>query len=291
MQRDESPGLLIVEDDLDLAEMLSAYFHAQGYTVATTPLGEQALQLAVTQPPDLILLDIRLPDTDGFEVSRRLRASHRTRYIPIIFLTERSTRLERLQGLEIGLTDYVTKPFDIQELRLRVHNTLRRTAEGQNTNPVTGLPEPDHTLETVVELNDGAPGEWSMLVVHVRGMLDFREMYGFIAGDDVLRVIGLTLSHAVSEVCEDAGFCGHLDEDIFTLAAPIALAPALRTRIAGRLHGSLEIITPAASRDKAVPVDRLALAVARLNTPLPPFDSAETLKRVLLDAPTTMVIE
>lgn len=291
MQRDESPGLLIVEDDLDLAEMLSAYFDAQGYAVTTTPLGEQALRLATEQSPDLILLDIRLPDIDGFEVSRRLRASHRTRYVPIIFLTERGTRVERLQGLEIGLTDYVTKPFDIQELRLRVYNTLRRTAEQQGTHPVTGLPEPHQTLAAVIELNAEPPGEWSVLIVHLRGMLDFRETYGFIAGDDVLRVIGLTLSHAVNEVCEEMGFCGHLDEDIFLLAGPTALTPALRTRIAGRLHGSLEVITPATSRGRGEDEDRLALAVARITTPLPPFDSAETLKRVLLDVPRTMVIE
>src|SRR5690606_39567020 len=75
MRRDQQPRLLIVEDDLDLAEMLSAYFGMQGYAVASTGRGEEAIRLASAHPPDLILLDIRLPDIDGLEISRRLRES------------------------------------------------------------------------------------------------------------------------------------------------------------------------------------------------------------------------
>ncbi len=107
---------------------------------------------AVRRRPDLTILDIRLPDIDGYEVARRLRSNRRTEDIPIIFLTEKRNRVDRLQGLEIGADDYITKPFDIQELRLRVRNALRRSSHGALNNPVTNLPEGGLVDERLREL-------------------------------------------------------------------------------------------------------------------------------------------
>ena len=95
---EEQSRILIIEDDLDVAEMLEAYFNVQGYNVATANWGEDAVKTSQLQPPDLIILDIRLPDIDGYEVARRLRNNRRTENIPIIFLTEKRTRADRLQG-------------------------------------------------------------------------------------------------------------------------------------------------------------------------------------------------
>ena len=122
--------ILIVEDDLDIADMLNAYFRVQGYEVLTVNWGEDGMRSCLTGTPDLVILDIRLPDIDGFEVARRLRANRKTREIPIIFLTEKRERKDRLKGLELQADDYITKPFDIQELRLRVRNALQRSRQG-----------------------------------------------------------------------------------------------------------------------------------------------------------------
>ncbi len=138
---DNKSKILIVEDDLDVAEMLNAYFRVQGYDVFTVNWGEDGVRAAQTVLPDLIILDIRLPDIDGFEVARRVRSDRRTNEIPIIFLTEKRERIDRLQGFEVGADDYITKPFDVQELRLRVRNALKRVGQGSLTNPVSGLPE------------------------------------------------------------------------------------------------------------------------------------------------------
>jgi len=137
----EKQSILIVEDDLDLAEMLNAYFRVQGYDVLTAAWGEDAVRISQENTPDIVLLDIRLPDIDGYEVCRRMRTQRRTENLPIIFLTERRDRIDKLQGLELGVVDYITKPFDIQELRLRVRNALRRASLESLVNPVTGLPE------------------------------------------------------------------------------------------------------------------------------------------------------
>ena len=98
----DKPRILIVEDDLDLAEMLHSYFRVQNYDVLTAAWGEEALQISRENDVSLIVLDIRLPDIDGYEVCRQLRTQRRTQEIPIIFLTEKRDRIDRLEGLKFG---------------------------------------------------------------------------------------------------------------------------------------------------------------------------------------------
>ena len=119
--------ILIVEDDPDVAEMLTAYFRSQEYEVFTVNWGEDGVRSAVQVSPELVILDIRLPDIDGYEVATRLRRDRRTADIPIIFLTEKRDRSDKLQGLEIGADDYITKPFSPRALVARVRALLRRT--------------------------------------------------------------------------------------------------------------------------------------------------------------------
>ncbi len=158
--------ILIVEDDIDLAEMLNAYFRVQGYEVLAAAWGEDAVRIAQQSAPDIALLDIRLPDIDGYEVCRRLRTHRRTESIPIIFLTERRDRIDKLQGLELGVVDYITKPFDIQELRLRVRNALRRAKLETLVNPVTGLSEGKLVDEQLQKLVGAS--HWAVTVMLVK---------------------------------------------------------------------------------------------------------------------------
>jgi len=170
--------ILIIEDDLDVAEMLDAYFRVQGYEVLTANWGEDGVAICQKQHPDLIILDIRLPDIDGFEVAARVRENRRTANIPIIFLTEKRSRSDVLQGLELGADDYITKPFDIQELRLRVRNSLQRSSLGAVTNPVTNLPE---GLLVDERLNDCvSTGDWAIMLISLQNLDVFRENYGFV---------------------------------------------------------------------------------------------------------------
>ncbi len=118
--------LLIVEDDIALAELLVWNFEAQGFSVAHTPDGEEALLLAEEDTPDLILLDWMIENVPGIEVCRRLRRSSACATIPIIMLTARGEEEDRVRGLETGADDYVTKPFSPRELIARVQALLRR---------------------------------------------------------------------------------------------------------------------------------------------------------------------
>ena len=277
--------LLVVEDDLDLAEMLKAYFNVQGFDVLTAAWGKEAVEKAHDQVPSLVVLDIRLPDIDGFEVCRQLRSSRKTQDIPIIFLTEKRDRVDKLQGLELGVVDYITKPFDIQELRLRVRNTLYRAAAKSIENPVTGLPEGEALDERLAHLLKETP-DWAMLIVVLRGMDSFRDLYGFIASDDVLRAISLMIANAVTEASSESGFIGHLDQHDFLLLTAPDHVQALHDRIVERIGQSLDYFYPRDNRGpKAHPGgDRLAIALARLTPADGPFSSAEALKQAALKA-------
>ncbi|MDP3235333.1 MAG: response regulator [Myxococcales bacterium] len=122
--------ILIVDDEADLASLVEFNLKQAGLDTAVALTGEQALQLATRVKPDLVLLDLMLPDISGRDVCRRLRANPQTREVPIVMLTARGEEADRVQGFEVGADDYVTKPFSPRELVLRVKAILRRSGGG-----------------------------------------------------------------------------------------------------------------------------------------------------------------
>jgi len=120
-----TPNLLVVEDDSTLRELLAASLRFAGFAVSATASGAEALRIAASRPPDLVVLDVMLPDLDGFEVLRRLRGGGQE--IPVLFLTARDAGEDKVKGLTAGGDDYVTKPFRLEELIARIRAILRRT--------------------------------------------------------------------------------------------------------------------------------------------------------------------
>ncbi len=121
------PTILIVDDEEDIRELVSLNLAREGYDLLEAGDGLVALNLARKQCPDLIILDLMLPQKDGFSVFRDLRSDSRTHGIPVLMLTARGKLDDRLAGLQMGADDYITKPFSPKELLLRVRNVLRRT--------------------------------------------------------------------------------------------------------------------------------------------------------------------
>ncbi len=122
--------ILIVEDDPDIADLVARYLDKAGFTTERAVSGREALQAIAAKAPDLLVLDLMLPQVDGLEVCRRLRANEATSAIPIIMLTARAEESERIVGLELGADDYLAKPFSPNELVARVRALLRRAARG-----------------------------------------------------------------------------------------------------------------------------------------------------------------
>jgi two-component system OmpR family response regulator len=129
--------LLVVEDDPTLRELLAASLRFAGFDVGTAVDGAEALELADREPPELVVLDVMLPDIGGLEVLRRLRQAH-GEDLPVLFLTARDTPQDKVDGLSAGGDDYVTKPFRLEELIARIHAVLRRA--GRSTGRAAGAP-------------------------------------------------------------------------------------------------------------------------------------------------------
>ncbi len=283
----EDQRILIVEDDIDTSEMLSAYFEAQGYEVLAAAWGEDALRVTEETVPDLVVLDIRLPDIDGYEVCRRLRGHRRTEAVPIIFLTERRERIDRLAGLELGAVDYITKPFDIQELRLRVRNALRRANLGTMVNPVTGLPtDPiiDNQLTLLLQQK-----KWALLSIGIHGLREFSNQYGFVASDDVLRAVALMMKNVAKEMGEEDPFIGHLGESDFVLIGNPNKIDGLKDRVATRLEQAIDYFYPLKDREQSSDErPRISLTISVVRPDDGPFDSPLALKKTALQKQMTV---
>ena len=122
--------ILIVDDEVDLATTIAFNLEQEGFQTSIASTGSQALAEAQQHPhPDLVLLDLMLPDLSGTEICRQLRQHNHTRHIPIIMLTARGSDTDRIVGLELGADDYVVKPFNLRELILRIRAVLKRHAD------------------------------------------------------------------------------------------------------------------------------------------------------------------
>jgi PleD family two-component response regulator len=279
------PHILIVEDQENTAEMLTSYLKAQGYEVTAVGWGNDALAFVEKTVPDLIVLDIRLPDIDGYQVCRQLRAHRRTEHVPVIFLTEKRERKDRLTGLELGAVDYITKPFDVQELRLRVRNVLRRSNLEQLSHPITGLPAASLADERLRELLTGS--DWAILSVGLRGLKAFAESYGFVARDDVVRAVALMLSHVVSEVHDSDVFVGHLDDTSFFVAIAPDRVKQVQQALTVRLDEAMAFFYPradweASQTDPNAELPRLDVTMGVLRSSARSFGSLEDLKQAIV---------
>ena len=224
--------LLVVEDDIDIANMLKIYFTGLQYEVDVANRGADALEKTRHVLPHLIVLDIMLPDIDGYEVCRNLRTNTRTSHIPVIFLTQKDERSDKLQGLELGADDYITKPFDIEELKLRVMGAIRRSERESLTDPRSGLPAGrliEEQLRRIIREEN-----WALLDIRVNHFESFRDVYGFVAGDDVLRFTAMMIGEVVDEVGSSSDFIGHAGGDNFIVITKDERATALKQRLKGR---------------------------------------------------------
>ena len=158
--------VLVVEDERKLRDLVRSYLERAGFTVLSTGSGAEAISLAAEASPDLVVLDLRLPDVPGETVAHELRAVAAT---PILMLTAKSAEEDRIRGLELGADDYVTKPFSPRELVLRVQAILRRGAPtaGQGVTSygegVLVIDEPRRLLTVRGEVVSLTPTEWGIL--------------------------------------------------------------------------------------------------------------------------------
>ena len=231
--------LLVVEDDIDIGNMLKIYFSGMDFDVDVAMRGKDALEKTKQVLPHLIVLDIMLPDIDGYEVCRNLRTNMRTSHIPVIFLTQKDERSDKLQGLELGADDYITKPFDIEELKLRVQGAIKRAERESLTDPRSGRPAgrliEDHLRRIIREKG------WALLDTGINHFEPFKNVYGFVAGDDVIRFTSMLIGEVVDELGTTSDFIGHAGGDNFIILTKEEKAAAIKARLKERFDN--EVLT------------------------------------------------
>ncbi len=208
--------LLLVEDDYDVAEMLVMYFESQNYDVFHADTGVAGIEMARTRFPNLILLDVMLPHMDGYDVCIKLRGMSLTKYIPILFLTQKDERASKVRGLELGADDYITKPFDIDELRLRVQGSINRATRENLHESRTGLPTGPMVDEEIVKRKK-SDSAYTCLNYIVDGFTAYNDVYGFMAGNQVMRHAATTIQRNVSELGTAYDFIGITNDEFIVL--------------------------------------------------------------------------
>jgi PleD family two-component response regulator len=210
------PRILIAEDELNLRQVLTLQLENAGYEVIEAEDGQVALDTAQRVCPDLVLLDVMMPQMDGYEVCRRLRASYVTRHIPIIMLTARHEEDARINGLEGGANDYVTKPWGRRELVLRIKNALEWSRQQRSASPLTGLPG-NHSINEELKrrLSSGTP--FAMLQIDIDFFKSFNDQYGYTRGDQAIQTLARTILDAAQKHSAGKDFVGHIGGDDFVL--------------------------------------------------------------------------
>ena len=212
--------ILAVDDEPAVIQMVSRYLGGAGYEVDSAANGQEALQKVHRRAPDVLLLDIRMPVIDGLSVCRTLREDFRTKGLPIILCTAKMSLEDRLCGYRSGADDYVIKPFDLDELKVRIEGALERRRWDQGSHPLTHLPgSPGIEEEARRRLEKGGP--FAFAYIDIDNFKAYNDAYGYDAGDRIIKEVADSLVQSAVASNLRMGFPGHVGGDDFVLLAPI----------------------------------------------------------------------
>jgi diguanylate cyclase (GGDEF)-like protein len=211
----QSPTILVVEDDLLLGRLLRNTLETEGYSVVVVPSGEEGLRYAVREVPQLLLLDIMLPGIDGFEVVEQLRNTAKTAHIPVVMLSARHDTADKVRAFASDVDDYLTKPFNTDELMARIRTQLRHVRESL-LSPLTGLPS-GLRIERAIEHQLQSHIPWSILYLDINTFKAYNDIYGFLSGNDLIRLLAHVIIDSVREEVNINDFVGHIGGDDFVI--------------------------------------------------------------------------
>ena len=224
------PRILIAEDEINLRDVLRLQLTVAGYEVIEAPDGQTALDRVRETMPDLVLLDVMMPRSDGYEVCRQLRDSFLTRHIPIIMLTAKSEVEDRLAGLRGGANDYIIKPWEFRELQARVRNTLEWSKAQRSANPLTGLPG-NHSIDEEIRRRIELGHPFALLQIDIDSFKAFNDHYGYSRGDEAIRVLARILVDNAQRQGGGGNFVGHIGGDDFVVLSSPEYADELAEAI------------------------------------------------------------
>lgn len=208
--------ILVIDDNELIVKMISDILKMEKYNVVIAKSGEEGLAKVASEKPDLVLLDVVLPEMNGFEVCRILREDESNNLMPIIMLTSQCNEDDKLTGLELGADDYIIKPFNPRELVSRVRNTLIRIERNRYVNPLTGLPG---NIEIQMEVNHRIATSklFSLIYADLDNFKAYNDAYGFANGDRAIKLTGDIIYNSVHLHGSADDFLGHVGGDDFII--------------------------------------------------------------------------
>ncbi len=208
--------ILVIDDTEFMVKLISDILNDAGYEVISARRGAEGLLKVRSEKPDLVILDIVMPDMNGFEVCKILRDDESNNLMPIIILTAQDNEDDKLTALELGADDYIIKPFNPRELLSRVKNTLRRIDRNRWANPLTGL---RGNLEIQADLNSriALDEKFAVLYTDLDNFKAYNDVYGFASGDRAIKLNADILLDNVSLFGHARDFIGHIGGDDFVI--------------------------------------------------------------------------
>ncbi len=206
--------ILIIDDDPLIRHIVVTALAKDAYEITEADSGVEGLAKAAARPPDLILLDVMMPDVDGYEVCFKLRSNPATVNIPIVMLTALGEIGERVRGMQMGADDYITKPFDPRELRSRVDAHLRRSARDLSASPLTKLPG-NPIIEQVLRARLASHEPLAVMYIDLTHFKSYNDEYGWLKGDQVIRMLSQQILDVVTAMGGKDDFVGHVGGDDF----------------------------------------------------------------------------
>jgi diguanylate cyclase (GGDEF)-like protein len=217
--------------------------------------GQDGIAQATAQPPDLILLDVMLSGIDGYEVCNRLRQQSATVNVPIIMVTALDEIDSKVLGLRTGADDYMTKPFDARELRMRVEAHLRRSVRDLTASPLTGLPG-NPLIEQVIALRLQTHEPLAVLYIDLSNFKAYNDVYGWLRGDQVIKMLANLLVEAVTSCGTKTDFVGHVGGDDFVIISIPDCAAELAQEVIKRFDAAVPEFYDAEARTRGYTIVR-----------------------------------
>lgn len=222
--------VLVVDDEKNILDIIKFNLEVEGYEVITSREGEEALRLVKELKPDLILCDIMMPELDGLEVCRRLKADGRTNQIPVVMLSARTQAHDKVASIEAGADDFITKPFDFSDLVARITINLIRTRQKRDVSPLTGLPG-SISIEAETKRRIAKNLMFAILYIDMDNFKPFNDIYGFPTGDKAIRLLSSIVDETVKNMGNIDDFIGHGGGDDFVVITTPDMASFIAEKI------------------------------------------------------------
>ncbi|HPF69144.1 MAG TPA: response regulator [Candidatus Krumholzibacteria bacterium] len=234
----EKSRILVADDEPHIRRILQFLLEQEGFHVHLVADGEEAWKAVTSFQPDLVLLDVMMPRMDGFAVLDIIRAGFETSRLPVILLTAKGEVEDRVRGLRGGANDYVVKPFNHDELLLRVKNLLETTRREREANPLTGLPG-NRAIERELADRIDSGRSFGCMYVDIDRFKSFNDQYGYARGDRAISFLAGVLVGCTQKYGAPRDFVGHVGGDDFVVVTSSPKAEDLAASIAAEFDGGV----------------------------------------------------